>query len=74
MTTIAHGYVNNNKLTGLKQEVLQNTWLLSVSSKFMPTQLPIIMKLSFEMVIQKSVQALLHQTKFLIFFLWIATF
>ena len=42
-------------------------WLLSAPSKFIPSRMVVIMKLSIAMVIQESVKAFLHQTRFLYF-------
>ncbi len=64
MTTIAHGFVYNNKLTGLEQKVLHIMWMSSVSSNFLCTQLADKMQFSISKVIQKSAEALHHQTKF----------
>ncbi len=64
MSTVAHVYVYNNKLTVKKQEVLQIFQVWYISIQFMPSHLPTNIGLSFPGVIWKSILALLNYSIF----------
>ncbi len=64
MSTIAHGYIYNNKLTVKNQEVLQIIQMWYVSIQFMPSHLPTKKELSWGGFIWKSILALLNYSIF----------